>query len=129
MGLRWNLESQMMNTSYVTQAAVRSALSPFLPAKYFTDGNQRRLFYGAIQPRVGFSWDLAGDGKTTVFGGVGRYYDRVLYNHILDERYRLQYAVRTFRFSADGSVRDGLPTIKWDPGYLSVDGLNGLIAR
>jgi len=129
LGVRWDYESDMLNNGYVTPEAVRSALSSFFPARYFTDGTDRKPYYGAIQPRVGFSWDLAGDGKTTVFGGVGRYYDRVLYNHILDERYRLQYAVRTFRFSADGLARDGLPTIKWDPGYLSVDGLNGLIAR
>ncbi len=129
LGVRWDYESEMLNNSYVTPADVRNALSPFLPAKYFTDGTQRKPFYGAIQPRVGFSWDLAGDGKTTVFGGVGRYYDRVLYNYILDERFRLQYAVRKFLFSANGGVRDGLPTIPWDPAYLSAAGLNGLIAR
>jgi hypothetical protein len=99
------------------------------PDRYFTDGNDRPAFYGAWQPRLGFSYDLSGTGKTVAFGGWGRYYDRVLYNYTLDERFRLQYAVRTFRFSVDGAPRDGNATIVWDPSYLSVDGLQGLIAR
>ncbi len=81
------------------------------------------------QPRVGFSYDVTGNGRTIAFGGWGRYYDRVLYNYTLDERFRLQYAVRTFRFSADGAPRDGNQTIVWDPSYLSAAGLDGLIAQ
>src|SRR3546814_10161679 len=27
-----------------------------------------------IAPRVGFSWDMKGDGTTKLFGNVGRYY-------------------------------------------------------
>ena len=47
------------------------------------------------------------------------YYDRTLYNDILDEKYRLQYDVSTFWFSKDGSPQDGNPAIKWNPAYLS----------
>jgi hypothetical protein len=31
-----------------------------------------------IAPRVGFAWDVKGDGRTAVRGGVGRFYDLVL---------------------------------------------------
>jgi hypothetical protein len=62
------------------------------------------------------------------FAGYGRYYDRVFYNAGLDERFRLQYAVRTFQFSLDGAPRNGQPTIIWDPSYQSQAGLDGLIA-
>jgi hypothetical protein len=54
--------------------------------------------------------------------------DRDVYNFVLDERFRLQWATRLFRFSADGLPRDGQPTILWNPSYFSAEGLNGLIA-
>ncbi len=129
VGVRWDYESDMLDNDYVTPANVRAAVAPFVDAsRYFSDGNQRPPFYGAWQPRVGFSYDLTGQGKTIAFGGVGRYYDRVLYNYTFDERYRQQFAVRTFRFSADGQPRDGFQTIAWNPSYLSKAGLDGLIA-
>ena len=84
-------------------------------SRYFTDGDDRPAFYGAWQPRLGFSYDVTGNGQTIAFGGWGRYYDRVLYNSTLDERFRLQYAVRTFQFSQSGGIRDGVETIVWDP--------------
>ena len=129
VGLRWDYESDMLNNDYVTPDAVRTAAAPFVDdARYFTDGSDRPPFYGAFQPRVGFSYDVTGSGKTVAFGGWGGYYDRVLYNYTLDERFRLQFAVRTFRFSADGAPRDGNQTIVWNPAFLSQTGLDGLIA-
>jgi hypothetical protein len=95
---------------------------------YLTDGNDRPIFLGAIQPRVGFAFDVLGDRNTILFGGAGRYYDRSLFNDGVDEKFRLQYGVRTFRFSQDGMPRDGNPTIVWDPAYLSQNGLDELIA-
>jgi hypothetical protein len=129
LGLRWDYESDMLNNDYVTPDAVRTATAPFVDAsRYFTDGSDRPPFYGAWQPRIGFSYDVTGTGRTVAFGGWGRYYDRVLYNYTLDERFRLQFAVRTFRFSADGAPRDGNQTIVWNPAYLSQTGLDALIA-
>jgi len=129
LGLRWDYESDMLNNGYVTPAAVRTATAPFVNNdRYFTDGDDRPAYFAAWQPRVGLSYDLTGQGRTVLFGGYGRYYDRVLYNSTLDERFRLQYAVRTFQFSATGGIRDGVQTIVWNPSYLSVQGLNQIIA-
>jgi hypothetical protein len=129
LGLRWDYESDMLNNDYVTPANVRAAAAPFVDdARYFTDGDDRSPFYGGFAPRFGFSYDLTGQGRTVLFGGAGRYYDRVLYNHTLDERFRLQYAVRLFRFSATGAPRDGQRTLAWDPAYLSEAGLQQVIA-
>jgi hypothetical protein len=129
LGLRWDYESDMLNNDYVTPPEVRTATAPFVDqARYFTDGDDRPPFYGAWQPRLGLSYDVRGDGRAVLFGGYGRYFDRVLYNSTLDERFRLQYAVRTFRFSSDGSIRDGFQTLPWNPAYLSVDGLDQVIA-
>lgn len=129
VGIRWDYESNQLNNDYVTPANVRAATQAFVPARYFTDGDDRPPFKRAFQPRLGFSYDLNGNGRTVVFGGYGRYYDRVLYNSGLDERFRQQFAVRTFRFSADGAPRDGQPTLVWNDRYLSAAGLNGIIGN
>lgn len=129
LGLRWDYESDMLNNDYVTPENVVSATASFVDNdRYFTDGDDRPPFYGMWQPRVGLSYALTEDGQTVVFGGYGRYYDRVLYNSTLDERFRLQYAVRTFQFSSAGGIRDGAETIPWDPSFLSVAGLDQIIA-
>jgi hypothetical protein len=129
-GLRWDFESDMLNNSYVTPDSVRTATARFVDAsRYFTDGSQRPPFYGAWQPRVGLAYDVTGRGRHVVFGGYGRYYDRVVYNFGLDERYRLQYAIRNFYFSPDGSPVDGNAATRWDPSFFSKAGLDSLIAR
>jgi hypothetical protein len=128
-GLRWDYESDMLNNDYVTPENVRTATAPFVDGnRYFTDGDDRPPIYNMWQPRLGFSYDISGRGQTIAFGGVGRYYDRVLYNSTLDERFRLQYGVRTFQFSSDGGIRDGQQTIVWNPSFLSVAGLESIIA-
>lgn len=139
-GVRWDIETNPLNNDYVTPADVRAAVTElattiaamngpdFFPVNnYLTDGDQREIFLGEIQPRLGLSYDLFGDQRLVVFGGAGRYYDRTLFNTGLDERYRLQYGVRKFQFSKDGAMRDGQNTIAWDDSYLSRDGLQGLI--
>jgi hypothetical protein len=128
VGLRWDYETDALNNNYVTPANVISELSGKVPANYFTDGTQRPNYKNEFQPRIGFTYDLTGKGKTILFGGYGRYFDRDTYNYGLDERYRLQYEVLQFQFSSDGLPRNGSPTIVWNPSYLSVAGLQGLVA-
>jgi hypothetical protein len=142
LGVRWDVETNPLNNDYKTPAEVRAAVTElastvaahngpdFFPVdNYLTDGTQRPVYLGEIQPRIGASYDVFGDQQTVVFGGGGRYFDRTPFNTGVDERYRLQYNVRTFRFSRDGMPRDGQPTIVWDPSYLSRQGLQGLIDR
>jgi TonB-dependent receptor-like protein/carboxypeptidase family protein len=142
LGLRWDLETNPFNNDFKTPDNVRAAATDlaarvapqngadFFPVDdYLNDGSQRPVYVGEIQPRIGASYDVLGDQHTVVFAGAGRYFDRTPYNNAVDERYRLQYAVRTFQFSRDGQPRDGQPTIVWDPSYLSRQGLQGLIDR
>jgi outer membrane receptor protein involved in Fe transport len=128
LGVRWDYDTNMFNDGYVTPPDIVAAVSPFVPQSYFTDGDDRESPDDLFQPRLGFSFDVSGDERTVLFGGIGRYFDRVLYNETLDERLRLQWQVRRFLFSADGSPRDGQPTIAWNDAYLSKQGLDGLIA-
>jgi Carboxypeptidase regulatory-like domain/TonB dependent receptor len=129
IGLRWDFETDMLNNNYVTPAVIAQGFKSVYPSNYFTDGSQRPTDYGAVQPRIGLTFDLTGAGKTIAYAGYGKYYDRTLYNDILDEKFRLQWPVYHFFFSKDGSPQGGNPAIKWDPSYLSQNGLNNLIAN
>lgn len=141
VGTRWDVETNPINNGFVTPEDVRVAAQElaaiveplngpdfFDADNYLTDGTERPIFWGAIQPRIGFAYDLQEDQQTVVFGGAGRYYDRTIFNHAADEQLRMQYEVRTFRFSDDGRVVNGVQTIPFRPEYLSVEGLSSLIA-
>ncbi len=132
VGVRWDYESGGYNKDYVTPqavvdslAAVRSQLFVDIdPARYFTDGTDRKAFMGAIQPRLGASYAVDEAGNTVVFGGVGIFYDRIPFNNFIDETYRRQHPQYTFLF---GDPTSG-DSIAWDPSYLSRAGLEGIIA-
>ena len=134
IGLRWDYESKMLDQDYVTPANVVAGLKgksfPFdgrtvsIPDEYFSTGNEREPYTNMWQPRFGFNYDLRADGKSVLYGGWGKYYDRLFLNSTLDERFRLQFPVYRFRFSPDGS---GGAT-KWDPSYYTIPGLPSLIA-
>ncbi len=99
-------------------------------SRYTTDGDDRDPYYGMIQPRVGFAWDVRGNSRTVVFGGWGRYFDRVVLNDIFDEQYRQQYKIYSFCFSADGrpAPNCSVPALAWRDEYLSAAALRQLIA-
>jgi outer membrane receptor protein involved in Fe transport len=54
-------------------------------ADYVANGSSRKAFKGAIQPRVGFSYDVNGDKNTVVFAGAGRAYDRAIADYAIAE--------------------------------------------
>lgn len=135
LGLRWDYESHMLDENYVTPANIVTALKGktfqfdgrtiSIPNEYFSTGSERKPQTDEYQPRLGFAYDFSGSGKSVLFGGWGKYYDRLFLNATLDERFRLQFPVYRFAFSADG--RPG--TIKWNDSYLTPAGLQGLIAQ
>jgi outer membrane receptor protein involved in Fe transport len=151
LGVRWDYESNMINNDFRTPPELVSALQgacrnygapvggqstwclrDFLDLdRYTTDGSDRDPYYGMIQPRLGFAWDVQGNAKTVIFGGWGKYYDRVVLNDIFDEQYRQQYKIYSFCFSADGSPTPNcsVPSLAWRPEYLSAEALRQLIAN
>ena len=94
-------------------------------SRFITDGDDRSPFKGAFQPRLGFSYALDAERRTTVFAAGGIFYDRLGFNTFIDETYRRQHPQFLFRFSADGSVPG---TIAWDPALASKQGLDSILA-
>src|SRR5262249_26241055 len=70
IGLRYDIETGTSNTD------VPSPIQPGI----------RPLDKNNISPRVGFAYDMRGDGRTVVRGGIGRYYDKVMLNLTSNER-------------------------------------------
>jgi outer membrane receptor for ferrienterochelin and colicin len=145
VGLRWDYESNMLNNNYRTPAALVTALKNAQMtdsgvtykltdvldlSRYTTDGSQRTPYKGMIQPRLGFSFDVLNNGKTMVFGGFGKYYDRVNLVDIYEEEHKLTWKTYHFCFSADGTPRPGcgVAPLMWNNSYLSKSGLDALIA-
>ena len=124
-GIRWDYESHMLNYDYITPQPIVDSLTryasrlfiPIDPARYFTDGTQRSRFAGALQPRLGFSYALDAEGKTTVFGGFGIFYDRTLFDQAIEEKYAQQQPLYIIHFRRAGDATAG--RVDWNDGYLT----------
>lgn len=135
-GIRWDYESEWLNNSFVTPQWVRDSVAAFTaqfpffnPADYVSNGRSSRPnFYKAFQPRGGFSYDVTGQNRTVVFGGGGLFYDRTIYNILLDEKYKAQRPSYNFQFrpASDTATADR-SKIVWNNSYLSRAGLLQLI--
>lgn len=138
LGIRWDYEDNAVNNEYETPQNIRDMLAAIqnLPGydfpsyfdytNYITDG--RDAFAGAFQPRIGFSYDVFGDEQTVIFGGAGRYYDRIGFNFAFDERFKPTQFNKEIFFSQAGGMRGGVNTVAWDPAYLTAAGLDPLLA-
>ena len=136
LGLRWDYESHMFDQGYVTPANIVAGLTgKFTPpdgvpsTDYFSTGTERKPYKDEFQPRLGFTYDLFGTAKSVVYGGFGRYYDRTFLNAAVEERFHLQYPQYRIEFSPTGAPRNGGPTVKWDPIYLTPAGLQQLVSQ
>ncbi len=136
LGVRWDLESRMTNTDYVTPKVVVDTLTkyndslatPLDLSRYISTGSNRKPFYRAFQPRFGFSYGLDEQNRTTIFGGVGIYYDRSLFDFSVDEVQKLTHPVYTVRFAPPGATpKPGQAA--WSDAYLTTDTatLNALV--
>jgi hypothetical protein len=128
VGVRWDYESHMMNYDYVTPKEVVDTITRYnnqLPtpldlSRYISTGANRKPFYKAFQPRLGFSYALDERNMTTVFGGFGIYYDRNLFDVAVDETQKISHPIYTIAFSPAG-VAPGPGQVAWNPAYLTAD--------
>ncbi len=78
LGLRYELDTNTKNVGNFGD--IFSIVRPFLAS------GDRKKDKNNFGPRLGFNWDPWGDGKTSVHGGYGIYYDRVVLEVALLER-------------------------------------------
>jgi hypothetical protein len=137
LGARWDYESGAVNKDYVTPQDVVDSLTKYQdrlfrdldPERYFTDGTRRSAYMGAIQPRVGFSYGLTRDNRTTVFGSVGIFYDRTLFDLASEEQFALRHPSYRIEFYPTGGPAEP-GKAEWNNSYLtSRDAVKALIAN
>lgn len=137
LGIRWDYEDNAVNNDWVTPQTIRDVLAlivadpDYVPRvdinDYISDGD-REAFTGAFQPRIGFSYDIFGDEQTVLFGGAGRYYDRVGFNFAFSERFAPFNRTREIFFSPNGGAfGNRTDTVAWDPSYADRDNLDALL--
>jgi hypothetical protein len=75
-------------TALLLAPLVGSGCGPggFAPSNTLGAGDHNNL-----GPRVGFAWDMFGDGKTSLRGGFGVAYEGTLYNPLSNSRWNLPY--------------------------------------
>ena len=128
LGIRWDYETNMLNTDYVTPKAAADTLRrygsnlvrPLDLNRYIATGNNRKPFKGAFQPRVGFSYSVDEASRTTVFGGWGLYYDRIPFDVALDEKLKISHPTFFTLFAPKGVAPQGTQ-IPFQDSYLSAD--------
>jgi hypothetical protein len=139
LGLRWDYEDSPGYLDYVPRAELVTALRNWTNIQntdydiedYIGNGSNRDAFKDAWQPRVGFSYDLFSDQKHVLFGGLGRSYDRNLWDYLALEQSKGTFPSYTFQFASPNngcSVPAGTCLGEWDDSYLDPNVLAELVA-
>lgn len=88
LGLRWDYEALPPPISNLLTAATQNGVN-FVPYT-MTNGDQPLLNTPSDKrnfgPRVGFSWDVFGSGKSVLRGGWGMYFGRIINGDIMTVR-------------------------------------------
>jgi outer membrane receptor protein involved in Fe transport len=69
---------------------------------YISTGNNRSAYKGELQPRLGLSYDIDGDEKHVIFAGIGRAFDRNLFDRLQLENSKNALSEPTINFFGGG---------------------------
>jgi outer membrane receptor protein involved in Fe transport len=139
LGLRWDLEKNPSYLDFKTPQflldSLNTEISPGVTYgqslglssdpntaidinNYISDGSNRKAYSKEFQPRLGFSYDFAGDQTNVLFGGVGRAYDRTLYDYLQLEQNKFALATTDIFFNtADHPCVISANCVNFDPVY------------
>ena len=151
LGIRWDYEETPAYLDFRTDQAVLDALNAVdtrpLAApgqtyaetlalggidinRFISTGSNRKSYKDAIQPRLGFSYDLAGDQRHVVFGGIGRSYDRNLFDYLQLEQTKFTFPGRQLFINTPAHPCDPANNdcLEWTPQLLDRDYLMDQVA-
>ena len=148
LGVRWDYDKNPSYLNFVTPARATTALlgpDPNAPGQsyaqslangginindYISNGHNRKAIKDEWQPRLGFSYDINADEQHVVIGGIGRSYDRDLYDYLQVEQSDAQFGGHQFFFNNSSRTCDTTASncINFDPKYLNgVSNLQALV--
>ena len=117
LGLRYELQAGPYSNDFQTPVLSTLGTLGF--------DNTRKQDANNFAPRVGFAYDVRGDGRTVVRGGYGTYYDEIFQNITLYERWTdvrtplnfLTFSPAPFTPAAYAANRDAIRNSFIDPTF------------
>ena len=111
LGLRWEYDSDLTGTSSDHNPCPNLTSVPTEPCVWM--GNvidlKKHPDTKDFGPRVGFTFDPLGKGKTVVRGGYGIYYDRIILETGAEERVQNDRALTVTQYAGSSCVNPGVP--------------------
>ncbi len=103
LGLRYDRDTGRTDSDLPADPNINAAFPGY--------GNQVKQSNLNFAPQLGFAWDPTKNGKTVIRGGIGLYYENVIYNNVLFDRpFRLQTgAFNQVPFACASGVPQPLP--------------------
>ena len=99
LGLRWSASPGHLNNDFAMPEDFTTDLREAgVPDQYIAEGN-RDDDLDNFAPRIRFSWDIFGEGKTTINGGYARSYDRPPSNDVDREQRDANWLLHTIIFN------------------------------
>ncbi len=138
LGIRWDYEKTPSYLDFQPRPELAAALRSWTNIQntdydiedFIGNGSNRKAFKDAWQPRLGASYDLFADQRHVIFGGLGRSYDRNLFDYLALERSSGTFPRYRFNFNSAANPCDPAASncIEWDPAFFNPEALAELVA-